>query len=94
VSPFLPGSFCARGDEETFSVMIFAQSLGFMPAAQTFDVGPDWKEYSFAFEDFNVEGFDIMGIFIGASNPGSFTLQIDNVELGSDDLVNDGMIFA
>ncbi len=43
----------------------------------------DWKEYSFAFKDFNVEGFDIGGIFIGATNPGSFTLQIDNVKLGS-----------
>ncbi len=74
--------FWARGDEETFSVMIFAQSLGFMPAALTFDVGPEWKEYSFSFKDFNVEGFDIGGIFIGATKPGSFTLQIDNVELG------------
>ncbi len=76
--------FWARGDEETFSVMIFAQSLGFMPAVLTFDVGSEWKEYSFAFKDFNVEGFDIMGIFIGASKSGSFTLQIDNVEVGSD----------
>jgi hypothetical protein len=76
--------FWARGDEGTFSVMIFAQSLGFMPAVLTFDVGSEWKKYSFAFKDFNVEGYDIGGIFIGASNPGSFTLQIDNVELGSD----------
>lgn len=73
--------FWARGDEGTYSVMIFAQSLGFIPTALTFDVGPEWKEYSFAFKDFNVEGFDIGGIFIGASNPGSFTLQIDNVDL-------------
>ncbi len=73
--------FWARGDEGTFSVMIFAQSLGFFPAALTFEVGSEWKEYSFAFKDFNVEGFDIGGIFIGATEPGSFTLQIDNVEL-------------
>ncbi|MFC2157753.1 CIA30 family protein [Acidobacteriota bacterium] len=73
--------FWARGDEKSFSVMIFAQNMGFMPATLTFDAGPEWKEYEFTFKDFGIEGFDIGGIFIGAENPGAFKLQIDNVHL-------------
>ena len=75
-------SFWAKGEGKTFAVMIFSQGMGFVPASKTFAVGPEWKEYSFSFEEFGVLGFDIMGIFIGASNnPGTFTLTIDNVRL-------------
>ena len=75
-------SFWAKGDGKTYAVMIFAQSLGFIPAAQTFIAGPEWKEFVIPFEKFNIDGSDIMGIFIGASNePGEFTLYIDNVLL-------------
>jgi hypothetical protein len=62
--------------------MIFAQSLGFMPAIQTFVADSEWKEFVFPFEGFNIDGSDVMGIFIGASlNPGEFTLYLDNVRL-------------
>jgi len=62
--------------------MIFAQSLGFIPAMKTFTTGTKWKEYVFPFKDFNIEGYDIMGIFIGSSTEaGKFMLQIDNVRL-------------
>lgn len=72
--------FWAKGDGKTYSVMIFAQSLGFMPAVQTFTAGPEWQEFTFPFEKFSVEGYDIMGIFIGGSvDLGEFTLQIDDV---------------
>jgi len=75
-------SFWAKGDGKKYAVMIFAQSLGFIPAAQAFFTGPDWKEYVFPFEKFNVDGSDIMGIFIGSSHEyGEFTLYIDNVHL-------------
>jgi len=75
-------SFWVKGDGRKYAVMIFAQSLGFMPAVQTFVAGPDWKEYVFPFEKFNVDGSDIMGIFIGSSQEyGEFTLYIDNVHL-------------
>jgi hypothetical protein len=76
-------SFWARGDGKTYLIMIFAQSLGYMPAMVSFEAGPDWKEYTFPFEKFSVEGFDIMGIFIGGSAElGDFELRIDNVRLG------------
>jgi len=75
-------NFWAKGSQKTNSIMIFAQSLGFMPAALTFKTGQEWQEYTFYFEQFNVEGYDIMGIFLGgSSDPGEFSLQIDNVRL-------------
>ena len=73
-------SFWAKGDGKRYAAMVFAQSLGFIPAIQFFEVGPEWKEYVFPYEKFGIEGFDIMGIFIGASGEkGEFSLQIDNV---------------
>jgi len=75
-------SFWAKGDGKTYAVMIFAQSLGFIPSVQTFATGTEWKEYVLPFEKFNTDGSDIMGIFIGASQEyGEFTLYIDNVHL-------------
>jgi imidazolonepropionase-like amidohydrolase len=72
----------ARGDGKAYVVMVFAQSLGFTPAFETFVAGSDWKEYTFPFEKFGVDGSDIMGIFIGASTDiGEFSLTIDNVRL-------------
>jgi len=75
-------SFWAKGEGKKYIVMIYAVSLGYRPAIQTFVAGPEWKEYEFPLEKFNVEGNDIMGIFIGSSpERGQFSLQIDNVRL-------------
>ena len=74
--------FWAKGDGKTYSVMIFAQSLGYIPAMLQFKTGEEWQEYTFSFQDFGVEGFDIQGIFIGGSpETGPFRLKIDNVRL-------------
>jgi imidazolonepropionase-like amidohydrolase len=73
-------SFWAKGEGKRYAVMVFAQSLGFVPAGQFFEAGPEWKEYVFPYEKFGIEGYDIMGIFIGASGgKGKFSLQVDNV---------------
>lgn len=75
-------SFWAKGDGKTYTIMIFAQSLGYIPASQTFIAGPEWGEFVFPYDKFNIDGSDIMGIFIGASQgEGEFTLYIDNVRL-------------
>jgi len=75
-------SFWAKGDSKTYSVMIFAQSLGFMPASQTFTAGAEWKEFVFTYKGFSIDGSDVMGIFIGASQEhGEFSLYVDNVRL-------------
>lgn len=74
--------FWAKGDGKKYAVMIYAVSLGYRPAIQTFVAGKEWEEYVFPFEKFKVKGNDIMGIFIGGSpTRGEFTLNIDNVRL-------------
>ena len=75
-------SFWAKGQGQAFAVMLYSQSSGFIPRVQTFKAGPEWKAYEFPFERFGLEGYDIMAIFIGASNtPGDFSLYVDNVKL-------------
>ncbi|MCP2599184.1 CIA30 family protein [Candidatus Aminicenantes bacterium AC-335-B20] len=74
--------FWAKGTPRKYAIMIFAQHLGFFPSIKTFQLGPEWKEYVFYFKDFNLEGYDIQGIFIGAyQETGEFWFQIDNVHL-------------
>jgi hypothetical protein len=74
--------FWAKGDGKNYAVMIFAQSLGFRPAILMFQTDADWKEYFFPYDGFGVQGYDITGIFIGASQEkGGFSLQIDNLRL-------------
>lgn len=75
-------SLWAKGDGKTYSLMIFAQSLGYAPASQNFIAGPEWKEFVFPYDQFNTDGSDIMGIFVGAyQEEGEFSLCIDHVRL-------------
>jgi len=75
-------SLWAKGDGKTYTIMIFAQSLGYIPASQNFIAGSEWEEFVFPYEKFNIDGSDIMGIFIGAyQGEGEFTLYIDNIRL-------------
>ncbi len=74
--------FSAKASGQSFAVLVYAQSLGFIPKAQVFQPGPDWKEFAIPFSKMGIGGEDIMGIFIGASGtPGDFNLQIDDVRL-------------
>ncbi len=74
--------FWAKGDGKKYAAMIFARSLGFIPSIQYFEAGPEWQEWIFTFEQFKVQGDDIMGIFIGASGEkGEFAVRIDDVRL-------------
>ncbi len=70
--------FYARGTVDKALVMVFATSLGFRPAIRLVRLTPTWQKFSFDFEAFGVEGFDLIGIFIGRGmNPGPFTITID-----------------
>jgi len=74
--------FWAKGNGRSFAVMVYAQSLGFIPKVQSIAIGPEWREFVCPFEKFGLAGFDITAILIGAVNlPGDFWLQIDNVRL-------------
>jgi hypothetical protein len=75
--------FWAKGDGRTYNIMLFAASRSFAPAIQTFVAGPEWKEYTFAFANFeNLDGHDLMGVFVGAGLPvGKFSFRLDTVRL-------------
>lgn len=83
LSSFKGISFWLKGKERPYAIVIFAQHTGFVPAySRLFTAGSEWKEFSFSFEEFGLEAYDIMGIFIGAyQEAGSFWFQIDNVKL-------------
>ncbi|HEY6348705.1 MAG TPA: CIA30 family protein [Candidatus Angelobacter sp.] len=75
-------SFWTKGDGATYSVMVYSQGNGYIPARQNFVAGPEWKKVTMPVAAFNTDGHDLMGIFFGAASaPGHFTLLIDNVRL-------------
>jgi hypothetical protein len=74
--------FAVRGDGKTYSVMLFSQSRGFVPAIQTFVAKPTWQVVQFPFAAFDgLDGHDLMGIAIVATTPGAFQLDLDDVRL-------------
>ncbi|HLJ28701.1 MAG TPA: CIA30 family protein [Candidatus Angelobacter sp.] len=75
-------SFWTKGDGQTYRVMVYAQSAGYIPKTQTFVAGPDWKKVTIPLSAFETDGHDLMGILFGAvAPPGHFTFLIDNVRL-------------
>jgi hypothetical protein len=47
-----------------------------------FLAGPEWKQYTFGFSDFETDGSDLKGLgFLHAQEPGTFSFQIDQVEI-------------
>jgi len=74
--------FWARGEGRTYRLMIFTQSGGYRPAQKTFVAGPEWKEFTFPFSDFNTDGHDVGAILFAAGVPGGkFQFWIDDVRL-------------
>ena len=76
-------SFFAKGDGQTYRVLVFTASGGRIPAQQTFTAGADWKLTTVPFSAFNgTDGHDISAIlFVGGPTAGKFDFQIDNVKL-------------
>lgn len=74
--------FRARGDDGTYSIMVFTNSRGWQnPATQSFDTESEWATYEFELGDFGTDGSDVLGVFWGAVAPGKFSFQLDRVEL-------------
>lgn len=73
--------FWARGDGNTYRVMLFAKSYGFLPAGCDFITGPEWKRYAFELSRFDgMDGHDLMGLaFASGPDLGKFAFQIDDV---------------
>jgi imidazolonepropionase-like amidohydrolase len=76
-------SFFAKGDGQTYRVLVFTASGGRTPAQQTFVAGSEWQKISFPFAAFHgTDGHDISAIlFVGGPAAGKFNLQIDDIRL-------------
>jgi hypothetical protein len=76
-------SFYAKGDGQTYRVLVFTASGGRIPAQQTFTAGPDWKPTTIPFSAFNgTDGHDISAIlFVGGPVAGKFDFQVDEVRI-------------
>jgi hypothetical protein len=73
-------SFWARGDGQTYRVMLFAQSKGMMPLTKSFASSAEWKQYTFPLESFGTDGKDLLMLIIsGGPAPGRFELLVDDV---------------
>lgn len=69
-----------RGDGGTYRLMVFADSLGPVPATVTFEAGEEWQERVVTFAEIGIDGSDVKGvIFSGGPSPGTFRFQIDSV---------------
>lgn len=77
--------FWAKGDGRTYTVMLFATSLGMMPAQVPFVAGPEWKRYAFPLAGFTgADPHGVIGVFFGAAQePGAFRFRIDGVRLAA-----------
>jgi imidazolonepropionase-like amidohydrolase len=76
-------SFWAKGDGQSYRVLIFTESGGRIPAQQMFVASKDWKQHTFAVSDFNgTDGQDLTAIlFVGGPVAGKFDFQIDDLWL-------------
>jgi len=82
LSNFQGVSFWTKGDGRSYELMFFATRLGRMPAIKNFTAGPDWAQVTVPFGDLNLDGTDIMGIFLGGGPAlGTFRFQVDEVRL-------------
>ena len=76
-------SFWAKGDGQTYAVVVQAESnSGQMPVFEPFVAGPEWKQYSFPISAFKVDGSDITSVaFVHSQPPGKYQFEIDQVEI-------------
>jgi len=76
-------SFFAKGDGQTYRVLVFTTSGGRIPAQQTFTAGSEWKKTNIPFSAFNgTDGHDISAIlFVGGPAAGKFDFQVDEIAL-------------
>ncbi|MDP9192760.1 MAG: amidohydrolase family protein [Acidobacteriota bacterium] len=73
--------FHARGDVD-LTVMVFAASLGQIPAMKVVHAGADWTAITLSWSDFGIDGKDLTGILIGgAQKSGPIEFHIDEVKL-------------
>jgi hypothetical protein len=74
-------SFYAKGSTD-IQVMIFAQSLGRIPAVKTVHAGAEWTPITVSWSDVGIDGKDWQAVlFSGAQKSGASDFWIDEVML-------------
>ena len=73
--------FWAKGDGQTYRVMVFSQARGRIPLMQTFVAPAEWTEVTLPFEKFQgFDGKDLQAVvFAAGPQPGAFSFRIDGV---------------
>lgn len=85
LSGFKSIAFWAKGDGQTYSILVYTQSRGFIPVVKSFVASPEWKEHTVAFEDADIDGTDITGFLFGqCRGEGKFKFRIDGIMLTKD----------
>jgi imidazolonepropionase-like amidohydrolase len=76
-------SFFAKGDGQTYRVLVFTTTGGRIPAQHTFTAGSEWKKTIIPFSAFSgTDGHDISAIlFVGGPAAGKFDFQVDEIAL-------------
>ena len=76
-------SFWAKGDGQTYRILLYSKETGYMPTTQSFTCGAEWREVSFAFKDFpKLNSTQITAIgFTAGPKPGPFSFSLDDIEL-------------
>jgi hypothetical protein len=73
-------TFWAKGDGETYRIMVFTGSFGRQPATKTFVAGAEWKQYRFTWSSFGTDGGDLLGIvWCGGPKAGKYDFRLDGV---------------
>jgi beta-glucosidase len=78
-------TFWAKGDGRSYTLLVLTEESNgqnAMPAMVPFTAGPEWKQYTFPFSQFQTDGSDITTIgWVALQNPGHFDFSIDQVEI-------------
>lgn len=73
-------TFWARGDGQTYRVMLFAQSKGMIPLSKPFESTTEWKQFTFPLAAFGTDGKDLLMVLIsGGPAAGKFEILVDDV---------------
>ncbi|MGH7563333.1 MAG: CIA30 family protein [Gemmatimonadota bacterium] len=76
-------SFRAKGDGNTYRVLLFSAGRGPIPIQQSFVAGAEWERHALPLAAFDgIDGRDLQGIlFTGGPEPGPVSFRIDEVRL-------------
>ena len=74
--------FAARGDGQTYTVMVFSSRGGQIPATRSIVLGQEWQDHAFKWSDFNTDGSDVIGVAVVAVSPVTkYEFRLDGLRL-------------